>query len=319
MLERTCQDCQQRPARDRAAPARLQPREAHLPLQRPRFSADGCLRERGKPGGGVTDQTAPMLEHHALRRLLTANKDNTMKTLIPLLMLFASTNSLFARIDVIAGPITNQANEHVYYLLAPSDWHSARAAAWRLGGHLVTIQDADENAWVRSTFGLADGFSRNLWLGLTDQDQEGIWKWITDEPLTYTDWENGEPNNFHDGTEHYGHIWHWGLDTGGRWNDATAIGSDVGLMPHGVVELEPSAKLGPLTIRVSELELQWPSITNQVCQVQYRSVLTTNTWTDLFGTNIVGNGDTIRLIEKVPFGDPSKFYRVLPLTNSIPQ
>jgi len=238
-----------------------------------------------------------------------------MKTLTLLLILIASTGSLVAQVDVLAGPITNQANGHIYYLLGQSDWHSARAAAWRLRGHLVTIQDADENAWVRSTFGSIDGFSRNLWLGLSDEGHEGVWTWLTGEPLLYTNWADGEPNNFWDGTEHYGHMWFFS----DQWNDATTIGTQVGSLPHGVVELEPPANLGPLTIRVSEVELKWPSVSNQVYQVQYRSDLTTNSWTDLFGTNIIGDGTTFRFTEKVPSGEPSKFYRVLPLTNSIPQ
>jgi len=230
-------------------------------------------------------------------------------------MLIASTGSLVAQVDVLAGPITNQANGHIYYLLTPADWHTSRNAARRLGGHLVTIQDADENAWVSSTFGSIDGFSRNLWLGLSDEGHEGVWMWITGEPLLYTNWADGEPNNFWEGTEHYGHMW---SSSGYKWNDATPIGTAVGPI-NGVVEVEPPASLGPLKIRVSEVELQWPSVSNQVYQVQYRSDLTTNTWTDLFGTNVVGDGTTIRFTEKVPLGESSKYYRVLPLTNSIPQ
>ena len=239
-----------------------------------------------------------------------------MKATISLLILMASASSLVAQADVVAGPITNQANGHVYYLLGPADWHTSRNAARRLGGHLATVQDADENAWISSTFGVLDGSARNLWIGLTDEGHEGVWIWITGEPVLYTNWAAGEPNNHWDGTEHYGHMW---PSPEFKWNDATTIGRGLESMPHGVVEVEPPANLGPLTIRVSEVELKWPSISNQVYQVQYRSDLTTNIWVDLFGTNIVGSGATIRFTEKVPEAEPRKFYRALPLTNSIPQ
>lgn len=240
-----------------------------------------------------------------------------MKTLTLLFALFASASSVFAQLDVIAGPVTNQANGHIYYLLAPADWHTSRNEARRLGGHLATIQDSEEDAWIRSTFGVPDGIARNLWLGLTDEGHEGVWTWITGEPFIYANWADGEPSNFWDGTEHYGHMW---ISTDFKWNDATTIGMGVGPPPpNGVVEIEPRSTTGPLTIRVSEVELQWPSVSNQVYQFQYRSALTTNTWVNLFETNVLGTGNTLRFTEKIPDGEPSKFYRVLPITNSIPQ
>ena len=37
---------------------------------------------------------------------------------------------------------------------------------------------------------------RNYWLGATDKDQEGVWRWVTDESWSYTAWRDaGEPNN----------------------------------------------------------------------------------------------------------------------------
>ncbi len=238
-----------------------------------------------------------------------------MKILASLLIVLASARALFGQVGVLAGPVTNQANGHIYYLLAPSDWYSARASASRLGGHLVTIQDTDENAWIRSTFGTYDGVSRNLWLGLTDQGHEGEWAWVTGEPLIYTNWADGEPNDLN-GDEDFAHMWYFS----DQWNDGTVyfvFGSP--FAPQGVVEVEPRTDLGPLTIRVSEVELKWLSVSNQLYQLQYRSELTTNAWVNLFGTNVVGDGTTIRFTEKVVEGAPSKYYRVLSLTNSIPQ
>lgn len=109
--------------------------------------------------------------------------------------------------SVVAGPITNPATCHEYYVLSPtSSWQAAENAAVALGGHLATINDAAEDAWVVSniltTFGL-------VWIGLTDQAQEGTFVWISGEPATYRRWRNsGEPN----GSTSENHVY---LDGGG--------------------------------------------------------------------------------------------------------
>ena len=87
-----------------------------------------------------------------------------------------------------------------------------------LGGNLVTINDAAENAWVYATFG---GLNRPLWIGLTDQASEGTFVWISGEPFTYSNWSAGEPNN-NSGNENYAYIVQSNPDlplTPGKWND----------------------------------------------------------------------------------------------------
>ncbi|MFN0728956.1 HYR domain-containing protein [Polaribacter gochangensis] len=81
-------------------------------------------------------------------------------------------------------------NGHSYFLsntkTTPEIAHANAIAA---GGHLATISDASENLFV-SNF-IAD----KIWIGHTDRDTEGQWKWITNEPVSYTNWAPGEPNN----------------------------------------------------------------------------------------------------------------------------
>ncbi len=68
-------------------------------------------------------------------------------------------------------------------------WHQAVASCALLGGHLVTISDAAENAFVNDLNG------GDWWLGLSDVDTEGQFVWVTGEPLTFTNWDPGQPDN----------------------------------------------------------------------------------------------------------------------------
>ncbi|MGH7968358.1 MAG: lectin-like protein, partial [Limisphaerales bacterium] len=93
---------------------------------------------------------------------------------------------------ILAGPIVNPANGHSYYLLTQSTWSNAEAQAVRLGGHLATIRNADEDRWVFTTFG---GYGGALWIGLTDRQKAFQFTWASGEPVLYTNWGGGQPDN----------------------------------------------------------------------------------------------------------------------------
>ena len=132
---------------------------------------------------------------------------------------------------ILAGPITNSANGHAYYLLSPTNWHAAEAIAVNLGGHLATINDVDENTWVYDTFASYGGDDYRLWIGYTDEANEGQWRWLNGWRGTYSNWYPGEPNNW-ENSEHYAWIWNPGSGAGGTWADAGA-----GLLEAAVVEI----------------------------------------------------------------------------------
>jgi hypothetical protein len=88
----------------------------------------------------------------------------------------------------------------------------------------VAINGAAENAFVQANF------TGRVWIGLSDEIVEGTFLWDSGEPLTYTNWCAGEPNNAN-GTEHYVEM----LTGSGCWNDQPANGNN--LVPAGVIEL----------------------------------------------------------------------------------
>jgi hypothetical protein len=101
--------------------------------------------------------------------------------------------------------VSDGGNGHWYELNVsptPISWHQAEAAAEGRGGYLVTTTSQAETNFIISALG-GDNL-RYGWMGLyqdrTDpaySEPAGGWKWITGEPLVYTNWcpVSGEPND----------------------------------------------------------------------------------------------------------------------------
>lgn len=129
-----------------------------------------------------------------------------------------------------AGPITNPANCHQYYLTEPCTWIEGQLKAQALGGNLVTIDDAGENEWVRANLANFGATHRLIWLGLNDAAVENTFAWADGSPVGYTNWNLGEPNNL--GNEDYVIM----VDqVTGTWNDARSGGPF-----HAVIEVATS-------------------------------------------------------------------------------
>ncbi len=85
----------------------------------------------------------------------------------------------------------NPATSHDYLFVEDGmSWADAEAYAVSLGGHLVTINDAAENDWLIATFGA------EYYIGMNDRAVEGTWVWASGEPVTFTGWFAGEPNDY---------------------------------------------------------------------------------------------------------------------------
>jgi hypothetical protein len=136
---------------------------------------------------------------------------------------------------------------HRYYLLSNATWYDSQAEATALNGNLVTINDAEENQWVLDNFSSVQGVARELWIGLNDIATEGTFVWASGEPVTYVNWNTGEPDN--NGDEDGVHLYPIGSTAPGKWNDAGIALTSLDQPLHGVVELPaanpPVAVTGP--------------------------------------------------------------------------
>jgi hypothetical protein len=134
-----------------------------------------------------------------------------------LFVLFALMSHL--RAEIVAGPIINPANQHAYYLLTADTWLKDEAEAESLGGTLAIIANADQQKWVFNTFNSYQGVNEiGLWIGLHRTKLSGPFAWVTGAPLTYTNWNQGEPNNV-GGAENCVHMSSGVTWAPGTWND----------------------------------------------------------------------------------------------------
>ncbi|XP_060772612.1 CD209 antigen-like protein C [Neoarius graeffei] len=100
----------------------------------------------------------------------------------------------------------------IYYISTEmKDWAWSRQDCTERESHLVIINRSEEQEFILKLV----GSSRRAWIGLSDTQTEGEWKWVDGTPLTTVYWLDGEPNNL--GDEDCAEIWGiWGMKS---WND----------------------------------------------------------------------------------------------------
>ncbi|TLS96139.1 DUF4347 domain-containing protein [Aliarcobacter cibarius] len=147
------------------------------------------------------------------------------------------------------GKFFNPDNGHYYEFVSASGitWDQAKTNAesrtlYGLNGYLVTITSDSENTLITSMSG------GNGWIGASDAENEGTWKWVTGPEAgtqfwagdpnagtssttkygssfngEYSNWANNEPNNSDSsrGGEDVAHFYYDGINAG-KWNDFNA-------------------------------------------------------------------------------------------------
>ena len=77
----------------------------------------------------------------------------------------------------------------------PKTWWSAEDDCVSQGGHLASITSDSENSVVYDLRGNLTSQFLDIWIGLSDTVRENKFRWIDDDTVSYTMWDNGEPNN----------------------------------------------------------------------------------------------------------------------------
>lgn len=137
--------------------------------------------------------------------------------------------------DIPGYTFLGEFNNSKYYVSTSStSWSTARDNAVANNGILASINDAAENDFLK------DNTTGSNWIGLTDENVEGTFEWLSGEPLTYTNWNAGEPNDFGTGEDRVEFL------NSGRWND-----NSNNTNRNSIMEIACSAEL-PSCVDISE-------------------------------------------------------------------
>ncbi len=166
----------------------------------------------------VTDGVAPRVESTTL-----PTNNSTTDNLVGATFSLTMSEKLDAA-TVKAGAFEVWERNGTYYALtdAAMSWQDAEAAAVALGGHLASMDDANEQAWILS---MLDGRYGNAWLGLNDATAEGIWVYTDSSAVSYTNWASSEPYYQWDGNYDYAY-----MNGSGQWGATYGSNSMRGLI-----------------------------------------------------------------------------------------
>lgn len=105
-------------------------------------------------------------------------------------------------------------NGHTYfYYSSPATWYFAKEFCEMKGGHLISIKSAEEDAFALSLFEQGE----NVWIGAYDETVEGSWIWSEGGSVTYTNWADGNPDNYSGTTSDRENYVHY--NSSSKWND----------------------------------------------------------------------------------------------------
>ena len=84
---------------------------------------------------------------------------------------------------------------HTYkFIPTKKSWNKAKLEAEKIGGYLVCIDSDKEQSFISELISI-NGKVQPTWIGLTDEEVEGNWKWVNGEQTNYKNWKPNQPDN----------------------------------------------------------------------------------------------------------------------------
>ncbi|XP_035381863.1 CD209 antigen-like protein C [Electrophorus electricus] len=81
-------------------------------------------------------------------------------------------------------------SSYYYFSNERKNWAESRQYCREMGADLVIINSREEQEFIKEV-------NIYAWIGLSDAQTEGNWKWVDGSPLTTVYWRKGEPNDAH--------------------------------------------------------------------------------------------------------------------------
>uniref|UniRef100_A0A7N6ASX8 C-type lectin domain-containing protein n=1 Tax=Anabas testudineus TaxID=64144 RepID=A0A7N6ASX8_ANATE len=95
-------------------------------------------------------------------------------------------------------------NQCYFFSSDKLDWLKSRASCEEMGGHLSILHSVEQHDAVEKEARRIGVFDHHYWIGLSDLDKEGDWRWVDNTTLQHKYWDqhSSEPDNHQSGGEH---------------------------------------------------------------------------------------------------------------------